>query len=108
MSQGRPSSLSSRLRYGGAGLRYQHPISGQETFRPSGNPDTDPPERERLSEWDVNRIIFGLDTPEGAAAWDTHLGHSKKSDYWDRLRFKPSKSPRARKRELERDARRGK
>ena len=107
MSEGRPSSLSSRFAYGGPSLRHQYPINRAQTFRPSGNPETDPPERERVSEWDEKRAELGLDRPEGAAAWDARIaGPSQEHRYCKGLRFKQNTTPRARKRALERQARR--
>jgi hypothetical protein len=109
------SSYSSSLRNGGKPLRLAYPIHGQNTFRPSGNPETDPPEVPRESDLEQFRRVFGVDTPEGARAWDrriadcrgiTGFGSEQECDYWDRIRFLQMKSPRARKRAEERERRR--
>jgi hypothetical protein len=51
------SSYSSSLRNGGEPLRLAYPIYGRKTFRPSGNPQVDPPEREKESELDRFRRL---------------------------------------------------
>lgn len=101
------TSYNSSLRNGGRPLRLAYPIHGKKTFRPSGNPATDEPERERISELEWTRLKLGLDTAEGQKRWDRLLGRENRSpDYWDQLRFLQAKSPRARKRAEEREARR--
>jgi hypothetical protein len=94
------SSYSSSLRNGGRPLRMAYPIDGKNTFRPSGNPTTDPPERPSISELEWMRSVLGIDTREGVRAFDRLLGGEPSEDtaYCDRLRFLQQKSPRARKR----------
>jgi hypothetical protein len=86
-----------------------YPIDGKNTFRPSGNPAIDPPERPSISELEWTRSVLGLDTLEGVKAFDRLLGREPSEDtsYWDRLRSLQQKSPRARKRAEERQKRRG-
>jgi hypothetical protein len=109
------NSYSSSLRNGGKPLRMAYPIHGKNTFRQSGNPATDPPERPTPSELDWTRSVFGLDTLEGIRAFDRLLGGyrgpgglstKEETAYWDRTRRLPMKSPRARKRAEEREQRR--
>jgi hypothetical protein len=69
------SSYSSSLRNGGKPLRMAYPIHGKNTFRPSGNPATDPPERQTISELEWTRRILGIDTPEGMRASDRRIDH---------------------------------
>ena len=108
------SSYSSSLRNGGKPLRLAHPIYGRNTFRPSGDPQADPPERARESALARARRAFGIDTPEGIRAWDREiadsrgvqgLGSKEQCAYWDRIRFLQSKTPRARKRAEDRQRR---
>jgi hypothetical protein len=108
-------SSFSRIQNGGRPLRLAYPISGKNTFRPSGNPDTDPPEREVESDLDQIRKILGVDTPSGMQRLDRELAAARgprdlatkqQCEYWDRIRFLQMKSPRARKRAEEREARR--
>jgi hypothetical protein len=112
MGQGKPSSLSSNLRNGGRDLLYKHPVTGSRTFKPSGNPETDSPEIARESSDEHVQRAFRLDTPEGRDAWDAHFGPEyinkikTENAHWERIRFQMNKSPRARKRALEREARR--
>ena len=105
MSQGKASSFSSKLQNGGRALLYSHPISGSQTFKPSGHPN-DPPERARETDDEYVSRRLGVDTPEGRDALDAKLveGHPayvqrilRENAYYERLRFK---SPRARRREL--------
>jgi hypothetical protein len=88
-----------------------YPIHGKNTFRPSGNPATDPPERPSVSQLEWIRIAYGLDTPDGVRAFDQRIAHLRspkgfateaETAHWDRIRFIQQKSPRARKRAEER------
>jgi hypothetical protein len=115
MSQGKPSSLSSNIRSGGRDLLYAHPVTGSRTFKPSGNPKIDPPYVAKESHDEYVRRAFGLDTPEGRDAWDERIRQIAPAHltrvldegrHWERIRFQVNKSPRARKRALEREARR--
>ncbi len=113
MSQGKPSSMSSRLRSGGRALLYAQPVNKAATFRPSGDPDHDPPEVPKDGGWieTVGRA-FNLDTPEGRDYYDAWMASPntdriiRDNQYWEKLRFKQGKSLRAKKRELRREARR--
>jgi hypothetical protein len=51
-----------------------YPIDGKNTFRPSGNPAIDPPERPRISELEWTRSVLGLDTLEGVKEFDRVAG----------------------------------
>jgi hypothetical protein len=62
MSQGNPSNLSTRLHRGGTALLYSHPISRGNTFKPSGNPATDPHEMPRMTDDEWTRRLLGIDT----------------------------------------------
>jgi len=108
------TSNCSKLRNVGRPLRLAYPIYGKDTFRPSGNPDLDPPEPETESSLDYIRRTLGLDTRAGMKAWDRRIAESmgpgglaskQQCDYWDRIRFLQKKSPRARKRAELREAR---
>jgi hypothetical protein len=112
------TSKSSSLRNGGKPLRLAYPIHGRNTFRPSGNPATDEPEREKMSELEWHRRALGIETPEGMRAFDGLLesvagdrsrpggiASKEATAYWDKLRFLQEKSPRARKRAEERERR---
>jgi hypothetical protein len=99
------SSYSSSLRNGGRPLRLAYPIHGKNTFRPSGNPAIDSPERPSISELEWVRRMCGLDTLEGGRVYDRLLRPNKETAYWDRVRFlqlkslmNSQKSARARKR----------
>lgn len=93
---------------------YAQPVARGATFKPSGDPARDPPEVSKES-WDdeIGRLI-GLDTPEGRDRWDAgwspdYLARSiRENQYWEQRRFRQGKSLRAKKRELEREARRPK
>jgi hypothetical protein len=76
MSQCKPSSLSNRLRVGGVHLRRSYPVTGRNTFKPSGNPETDPPEKSRLTLDEYEREVLGLGTPQGRDAWDARVRSS--------------------------------
>jgi hypothetical protein len=115
MSQGRPSTFSSQIRNGGRALLYAHPLTGARTFKPSGNPKTDPQETVKETDLEIVRRKLGIETREGRDAWDaeikkinpTRAGQRKQYyAYWDRIRFQTNNSPRSRKRALEREARR--
>jgi hypothetical protein len=86
-------------------LRLAYPIYGKNTFRPSGDPATDPPEQPSLSTR-IELARFRIDTPDDMRAYDRLLGRSptKEATYWDRIRFLQPKSPRARKRAEARQA----
>jgi hypothetical protein len=101
------NSYSSSLRNGGKPLRLAYPIYGRNTFRPSGDPQADPPERAGESALARTPRILGIDTPEGVRLWDREIADSRGVEglaskeqcaYWDRIRFLQSKTPRARKR----------
>ena len=105
------TSRSSTLRNGGRPLRLAYPISGKNTFRPSGNPTTDEPEFVVEDGLEFIRSVFGTNTKEGIRRFDRmHEGNPRWSlikqecAYWDRLRFLKMKSPRARKRAEQREA----
>lgn len=112
MAQGQPSGFSSKLRFGGRALLYAQPVSRSATFRPSGDPEHDPPERVKETEDEQTRRSLGLDTPEGRDAWDAkldaeYLRHNALHwHYWEQRRFLQNKSPRAKKRALARMAKR--
>lgn len=108
------TSYNSTIRSGGKPLRLAHPIHGRDSFRPSGNPDTDPPEITTESDLDQFRRVMGLDTRAGVNAWDRDiaevrgargLASIRQCQYWDSIRFLQGKSPRARKRAEERERR---
>jgi hypothetical protein len=108
------TSRSSSVKYIGRSLLLAHPIHGGSTFRPSGHP-ADEPERRSESELEHMRRVFGTETKEGQRAFDQLTGHALRPEsfrqhyeYWDRLRFLQTKSPRARKRAEERERRRQK
>jgi hypothetical protein len=114
--QGKPSSFSSKLRSGGRDLLYAHPVTGSGTFRPSGKPK-DPPYVAKRSTDEYARRLLGVHTPQGRDAWDDEIRRMpngsdylrrvlEEGGYWERIRFQVNKSPRARKRALEREARR--
>jgi hypothetical protein len=97
------SRYSSSLRNGGKPLRMAYPIHGKNTFKPSGNPVTDPPERQSFSELEWTRSMLGLDTLEGMRAWHRLLGGpTSETAYWYRVRSLQLKSARSRKRAEER------
>jgi hypothetical protein len=52
-----------------------YPIHDKNTFRPSGNPVTDPPERQSVSELEWTRRILGIDTQEGMRVSDRGISH---------------------------------
>lgn len=90
-----------RLRNGGPPLRLAYPIYGGNTFRPSGNPEADPPEYATDPEpWRV-RWPGG---EEQRRAYDAYMrSTASPSDlqqwaYWDRVQKLKRLSPRARKR----------
>jgi len=111
MSQGKPSGLSSRLRNGGLALLYAQPVHKAATFKPSGDPDHDPPEMAKNDGWfeTVGRV-FDLDTPEGRARHDASMAGPntdrvvRENQYWEKRRFKQGKSLRAKRREMRREA----
>jgi hypothetical protein len=83
------------------------PIHGKNTFRPSGNPIIDPPERETISQLEWTRSMCGLNTLDGMRAWHQAIGGvTSETAYWYRIRSTQLKSPRARKRAEERQQRR--
>jgi hypothetical protein len=115
MGQGKPSSFSSNLRNGGRNLLYTQPVKGSRTFKPSGDPNTDPPYVAAESEDYYARRMSGVDTPAGRDAKDEFFKQRapaylkrvlEEGRHWERIRFQVNKSPRARKRALEREARR--
>lgn len=106
------TSRSSTLLHGGHPLLLAYPVSGKNTFRPSGNPARDEPEFVTKDELDFIRGVFGTNTKDGLRRFDRmHEGNPRwplikqECAYWDRLRFLKMKSPRARKRAEEREAR---
>ena len=81
-------------------MLYAHPITGSQTFKPSGDPVNDPPERPRESVAEQMRRESGLDTPEGRDArdaWfaerfpDWYRRNVSPNAYYERIRFNPSK-----------------
>lgn len=114
MPQGNPSSLSSKLRSGGRSLLYAQPAYKAAAFKPSGDPERDPPELAKDGGW-VNTVgrVFDLDTTEGRARHDAKMAGLnsdrviRENEYWEKRRFKQSKSLRSKKRELEREAQKG-
>src|SRR5437016_227130 len=111
MSQGKPSSMSSKLRSGGRALLYVQPVHKAMSFRPSGDPDRDPPEVPKDGGWfNIVGRVFDLDTPEGRDRHDARMAGPnadrviRENQYWEKIRFKNRKSLRARKRELRREA----
>jgi|ERR1700726_4197313 hypothetical protein len=109
MAQGKPSSLGSRLVNAGSALLYSYPVHGKKTFKPSGTPGK---VDERRITWDDVAIEFVPKTREERDAWDASLDPEylrrvlEEGRHWERLRFYVNKSPRARKRALERERRR--
>jgi len=91
---------------------YGHPVARGATFKPSGDPARDPPEAEKEGEYEWLRRKLGLDAPEGRDRWDArfsgdHVERCKaENQFWERRRFQQGKSIRAKKRQLEREARR--
>jgi len=99
------------LRHGGSALLYAQPADKAATFKPSGNPDLDPPEIAKDGGWfDTIGRVFDLDTPEGRARHDARMAGTnadrviRENQYWEKRRFKKGKSLRAKKRELRREA----
>jgi hypothetical protein len=111
MPQGKPSSLSSKLRVGGRALLYAQPVHKAATFKPSGDPERDPPEVAKDGSWfDTIGRALDLDTPEGRARHDAKNAGPitdrviRENQFWEKRRFKQGKSLRAKKRELQREA----
>lgn len=104
-----------RVLHGGKPLLLAYPVYGSDTFRPSGNPQSDPPEISRQDDLDLSRELLGLNTREGAKVWDQHVSSIygarnwnetiAQCAYWDRIRFLQAKTPRARRRAEKRLAR---
>lgn len=97
------SAYRNQVRSAGAPLLYAFPVDGANSFKPSGKPG-DPID---------NRPGFVSKTREEQREWDeglreagsTYLERSKREgQYWDRVRYLKSLSPRARKRALAREA----
>ena len=111
MAQGKPSSLSSKLRPGGRQLLYAQPVHRATTFKPSGDPDRDPPEVPKIGWFEAIGLALDLDTPEGRDRVDTLTAGPnrdrvlRENQFWEKRRFKQVKSLRAKKRELQREAR---
>jgi len=106
--------MSSRLRGGGRTLLYAQPVHKAGTFKPSGDPDRDPPEIPKSGGWiDHVGLVFNLDTPEGRDHYDAWVASPttdrviRENQYWERRRFKQEKSLRAKRRELQREAKKG-
>jgi hypothetical protein len=117
------TSNASGIRNGGRPLRLAYPIRGKNTFRPSGNPETDPPEIEWMTSWDLIRpktrqeqrefdrrvaAIMPCRDAKLLTIREKLLARriQDECEYWDRVRFRKHLSPRARKRAEVRDAKR--
>jgi hypothetical protein len=92
-----PDIAATEVRHGGAPLLYGYPITRSRTFKPSGDPQNDPPEAAKESDYEEWRRERRLNTPAGRDAYDASLRPEHVAEvlranaYWEAIRFNPSK-----------------